>query len=544
MDLNFSDARSTRREVLSNSGKIRGGVLHPVAGIPVRPGESGLLSQEIYVELEPINGRLISDITCEVKCVFVPALAADALLNADLDHPGNAEIFRKRLLAGEDVFPMEAESDITKAMGIEPVKINNVLWTNSITRLAHNAAVNYLRLQKYHKATELVHGNATITPALYGSTALQRYNAVLTPDERINGAIDISQSIPVQGLAISNTGSPLPQNGVRETMNDPAAPPAPVETQDYADAWIVTPDGSGNNGLSRMVVEMDPSHPEARPNIRVEMNGHITLKDLMQAERQDELVRKFQMVMKRFPQYGEDMILHFIHNLKIETDKTPWTVFDSTVALTASLRPALDGPSMLDDVEVTRTSAVVPFTAMIPKNEFGGMLITFLAVKPEEVLSGVPHPVLSQPWKVDNHAADELVIDPVPVIARELDNTVTTILEDQVMFYVGNNHIQRQYLRSDWARDVDPNTVDHKSTRWRHEVPLSVSPDNILYPADLDHYPFVLNAPTDPVASFTSKAILELRSPTILGPTPIEQIDVVTNEGVFVDDPDVLQIPV
>ena len=425
----------------------------------------------------------------------------------------------------------ENEGEITMRMGLEPRQLNGNLRINSLPRLAHNCAVNFLRRRKYHEADVLDASNASVTPALLSSTALDRFNAVLTPETRINGSVQLFGRTPVLGLGINPQG-PSSDSAAQFTEsegedNTQGGEPDPART---IKGWRV---GTTFQD-TYMYVEEDPRSVAIGggiPNIRVELDRDLSLKDFMQAEMQDDMMRAFDDIIRRYPEHGEEMVARFVHGLQIETDKTPFKVFERTVFLNPSLKSGMDGPNL--DVEITNTTAAVNFSAIVPKNEFGGLIVTFISVKPEEVMTGQPHPVLTKPWGVDNHAADKLIIDPVPVLRRDLDNDVDPVFEENVMFYVGNNHLQRRYMRTGWSRDVNVETVDHKSAMWRYEVPISVTPGNIIYPEDIDHYPFSLNAPDDPVASYTFKSALDLRSPTILGPTPIEDIAIVDDQQLF-----------
>ena len=77
MQTKYQKARSTRTEISTKSQTFRGGKLVPVNMTAVRSGESGISRMQVIAELDPIVGRLQSEITCEVTSVFVPALAID-----------------------------------------------------------------------------------------------------------------------------------------------------------------------------------------------------------------------------------------------------------------------------------------------------------------------------------------------------------------------------------------------------------------------------------------------------------------------------------
>jgi hypothetical protein len=144
----YQKPRTTRFEPRTIAGTFRGGKLAPVMAVPFLQSESGVVSQSVVLELDPIAGRMISQITAEIVSVFVPAQAADALKNPLEDFAGSSEVFRSKLLSGAPVFGLEAESEVSKRLGVVPRSVSGSLYVNEIVRLSHNAAVNHLRQRK------------------------------------------------------------------------------------------------------------------------------------------------------------------------------------------------------------------------------------------------------------------------------------------------------------------------------------------------------------------------------------------------------------
>ena len=130
------------------------------------------------------------------------------------------------------------------------------------------------------------------------------------------------------------------------------------------------------------------------------------------------------------------------------------------------------------------------FTVPVPKTELGGIVITFATLKPDETISSQPHPILSEPWGAINYAADQFKIDPVPVTIRELDADCAQSDEGTVAFYTGNNELKRNYVNYGFTRNLDLDDVANKTALWQYEIPASVTPEGVLYPESLEHYPF------------------------------------------------------
>lgn len=523
----YRKPNSRRTEYQHQANKARGGKLVPTMAVPFRPNEKGIVSQTVAMELEPIAGRLITDIYAKVTAVFVPALACDALYDAAADHPGNAEIFRTKLLNGEMIFPLEGETEISQRLGINPKSVGGSLVVNSIARIAHNAAVNFLRQRKYVDAATVLASNTSLTPAILSSTVLDRFNAVLNPEDRINGAVALQGTIPIQGLGLRsiNVGSTPATFNTRQSEG----------VNGDQTGWFVDPSADGGaNSKTDLMVSEDPDNP-GWPLIVADLgltnDQRLSLSDFYQAEKMDKLTRAMRAHVDRNPQHGVEQIVRMVHGLSIETGKVPYVVYEKTIALANGIKSAMDGASL--DVMQTNTDGVIEFSVPVDGSEFGGILITFLEVKPEEVVNEQPHPVLTEPWEIDNLAAQELAVHPVSVPMRDLDSNVAQVDEETVAFWVGPQHFRRRYENYGFNRGVDTETVDHKSAMWRYALPLSVSPESVIYPTDLDHYPFSLNAPTDDAVSYSIMSAATIASPTILGPSPVEDLSVLDDENVF-----------
>lgn len=508
--------RNQKRRSTHHGGKMRGGKLMPVAIVPFEPSESGVVSQKVMLQLEPVAGRLVTNIVARVTSVYVPALAVDALMNADNDYPGNEEIFRQRLLSGEDVFPLEPEGELTQRMSIVPAPIAGNLLLSSVSRLAHNAAVNYLRQRKYVKATKVSKDNDQVTPAIISDTVLDRFNAVLDPDDHVDGAVSLVGEVPVRGLYYGP-----------DTLEPYAAGhySASEEARQY---------NSATANMRSVAVDRTLEEPRVFADFDIGSGQELSLKQFYIAEKIDAFTRRFRQIVDANPEHGEDIVARIAHGLKIETGKMPYVVYEKTVSLNRGMKSGMDGPNL--DYEETHVVGGIDYTLPVGANEFGGVLITFVEVKPDEVIRHQPDPSLTKPWSVHNHVADQLALDPVPVRLRDLDAEVDIPGEDTVAMYVGHNHLSRQYVNHGWRRGLDTTTVSHRNAWWQYEIPLSVSPDNILYPDVLDHYPFALNGPEDEACSYTVHTDARIATNQVFGPTPVEQLAALDSDGIYLED--------
>ncbi|UAB90879.1 hypothetical protein I5192_06930 [Ruegeria sp. SCSIO 43209] len=506
--------KNKRREVQSPHGRFAGGKLAPVMAVAVGPSEVGSLTQICEYELDPIAGRLRTEITAELISVYVPAIAADIIKNPEADHPGNVEIFREKYLSDTPVFGYEDENEITKRLSVEPISINGVKKVCEIVRLSYIAAINHLRQRKYVKATLLDNTCMTVTPALIGPTVLDRLNAVLDPDDRVNGAVHIEGRINMKGIGFTDGTLTTTAGTVNVTEG---------ETQDGD--WARTDSGEG-----RWIKE-DPNNP-GHPDVYGDLPATgLTVTDFYLAEQRDRLTRKMRKMVDDNPQYGEEQVVRYAHGLKLEVEKQPFVIYENEITLGGGMISATDGPSL--GQEQTEPEDTLAFTVPIPASEFGGVVITFAVIKPDETLGSQPHPILAQPWGKINYVADELNVDPQPVMARQIRSDVAQADEETIVCYNGNNHLKKTYVNYGFSRQLDPTTVENKTAIWQLEVPASVDPDNILYPEDLDHYPFKDHSPGVEVCQYSITSIFRADTPLIFGPTPVEELAVIGDEDVF-----------
>lgn len=518
----YQQTRNVRRAARTLVGRFRGGKLAPVMAEAIRGNEGGLLSQSITLELDPIAGRMITPITGELISVFVPVQAIDAIKNPTADFAGLTEVIREKILSGSPLFTLETEGEISKRCGINPRSIGGVKKVNEMVRLAHNAAVNYLRQRKYTYAAKVLGTNTAITPALISQTVLDRFNAVLDPDDRINGAVDLA--IPTMQLPVSGIGPTGPL--VNEPISAVIRPTAPLPDQTV----LTRPFTAGE-----MRIAVGANLSTARAAIFAHLNGasagSVSLVDFYNAEKQDALTRVMRQIVDDNPEYGEEMVLRWAHGLAVDAGKVPFVINEQTAIFGRQIVPATDTTGVEDDVMRSDMMLQLSFNVPVPKTELGGIVITFACLKPDETIQSQPHPILSDVWGAENFVADELALDPVAVTMRELDSDVTSGSEATVSCYTGLNQLKATYVSYGLSRQLDPATVENKTALWQLKVPLSVTPSTILYPDTLDHYPFA-DALAE-VCTYTITSNVVLQTPMIIGPTPVETLAIIGAEDIF-----------
>ncbi len=512
--MDFQKARNVRRTSKSLVGKFRAGKLNPVMCVPVKGNEAGMISQSVTIELDPIAGRLITPITGELIAVFVPTQAIDAIRDPAAQYAGMTEVVREKLLSGNPLFGLETENEISQRCGVTPRSLSGVKRVNLAVRYGHNAAVNFLRQRKYHKATLLSGANQQITPAILMETVLDKLNGVLDPDDRVNGAVNLdlaSIKLPVHwteiGAAHNSSGGAL--NTTHQTIITPFANRVDV-----------------GSGLGRY---------SAPDRVYADLNGasagSVSLSDFYNAELMDKRVRQMQQIVQENPEYGEEMVLRWVHGLSIDPGKTPILLAEKRQIFGRDIAAATDSAGVANDVMRSDMAIRLQMTVAVPKTELGGLIFTFLVVRPDETFQNQPDPILSDHWGVDNFIADEMALDPVRVLMRELDSEVALANETAVALYTGLNALHAAYVTYGLTRNMNPAEVDNKNALWQIKLPMSVTPDNILYPADLDHYPFADQQAQVCRYNIVSQATMP--TPMIMGPSPVETLAVINSENLF-----------
>lgn len=524
----YQQVRNTRRYGNARVGRFRGGKLAPVLAMAVRPSEGGVASFGIEMELDPIAGRLLTPMYGELTAVFVPVQAIDYLKDPEAGYAGMTEVLREKLLSGNPLFGLEDEGEISKRLGVNPRSIGGAKKVNEAARLAYLAAVNFLRLRKYHKATLLLHSSTAISPALISQTVLERFNAVLDPDDRINGQIELelpSLDLPVRGIGMQSGGT---FSRVGDTVKE-----ADGTTRTYARSQA----GSAGAG-SAIIIEGDGATSSALPKIFAEFDGAsaggVSLVDFYNGQKKDGLIRVMDRIIRENPEFGYEMAARWAHGLSVDAGRIPWVLFERRMEFGKGMAHATDTEGVEADVKRTDGKLLINGSVPVPKTELGGIIILMASLKPDETIASQPDPFLSEPWGLDNFVADELALDPQPVTLRELDSDIAIGSENTVAMYTGLNQLRALYSSYGLSRQLDAEDVEHKTAIWQLEVPLSVTPDTILYPSDLSHYPFADQLAE--VVTYKVQGIMTLGTPMIVGPTPVESVEVVDTLNLFEED--------
>lgn len=503
----------TQHRTIANYSKVQ--KLVPVMGMLLKPGEGGLVSQNLFVELDPIPGRLLTPIHADMISVFVPLQACDALLDGGA-YAGMTDVIRDKLLAGT-MFTVEDEGEITQRMGLNPTSISGAKRLSRYPRIAHNAAVNFLRRRLHKDATQLAAGNSSVTPALLGSTALSRLNAVLDPEDRVNGAVQLS--LPTMTL---------PVNGITQNGNQVSSADASIN----ADANEVRVGVTGNTlHFKRNAGNPSGTDLDITATLNAVTAGNVSLTDFYNAETMDRLTRTMGEIMEKNPELGEELVLRWAHGLSLDTDQQPFIIAQQSKVFNQNIVAAMDSAGVNAETIRSDMSLNFAFKAVMPRTELGGWIITFLQVKPDETLGSQPYPGLGGPFALDNFAADSLKLDPQPVMMRELNSDVASGDETTIAMYTGLHELERNYTHYGFGRNVNTTLLANKMAVWQLQLPLSVTPSSVLHPSTPDQSIFADT--TANVVRYVCTHQAMIKTPTIFGPTPVETLPIITSADIF-----------
>ncbi|WP_138424419.1 hypothetical protein [Maritimibacter alexandrii] len=515
-------ADNLRTEERQKVGRMACGKIAPVMGTFVEQGEGGALHQEITFKLDPIPGEMRTGIYAEIHNVWVPVQATHALKNDTDEYAHVAEIIRDKLVSDTPLFALEAETEISKRMEIVPIKVGGSTYVTEEARLAYIAAVNYLRQRIFVDAELLPKTETGVTPALLGSTALQRMRGVLDPEDRVDGYVDFEGEINIRGIGIQNNklGDNIDSSGYLFHEGDGGA-----RHYDYNKFAAVAGAGVG--------IEVDDT---GRPQVKGDMTtGHgLSLTDYFQAKYMDKLTREMRAMLDKNPEMGEEMIARMAFGLQMETDNVPVLLSKKTVRLNQDWRFGFDGDGL--DKSQTRVMDTVRMHVPVPRTELGGVVVTLVTVKPDESLARVPHPFFTRARGGINFLADAMEMDPQPVSEREVYADCDTADEENVVMHVGYNRRFRQYRDVGYSAALDTSTVEADTAFWQYQIPTSVTPTNVIYDEDFDQPVFADNSPGVQPVTYIVSSMVRMATPIPFGPDPVEDMPIIDDADLFEEE--------
>lgn len=508
----FNSQRRLRPWRNTHFGGMSAVKAHPLAICAFRPDEGGTVATNLNVRLAPVSGHMRSKAYVDVVQVFVPYQAIEKLELLDThDDAGVTEMTRRRLMAGQGI-GLEDEGTITKAANIHPRSVGGAKKVSKTARLAYIAAVNHLRLHAYFNATQAAKTETAILPAILTANVLERFNGVLDPETNIDGGVNLTGELPVKGIGTYAAAANLGASAIKETGGG---------TEVYGTGW-------GANTSQALYVEQDPANP-GHPRIVADMSGasEFTLRDMIEAQKVDGLIRQFAKIIEDDPINGEEAVERALYSLSVDYDANCHVLYRQVHELAAMHHRPTDGAS-INDVSA-HFELNERFATMVPRSELGGQLVTLCMVKPLETVGKQPDPAQTEAWKLVNRVHDETQLEEVLLTRADLESDLLVSEEDTPVFWVGHNSLKHGYV-THGVNDQQVFGVEMKSSMWTYEIPSSVTPENVNYPTGgVDMYPFFNWNGAH--AEYTINQVAAISTSLAKGPNPVEKI------ALFADDP-------
>lgn len=499
IDQKFGKQRRLRKWGNGHRGGFGAAKLHPLFACRFRPDEGGTLETFLDTRLAPVDGILSTKAYLQVLQVFVPYQAMDVLQRPFADSRGVTEMCRREILEGRGV-GLEVENAISRACFAHGKNVDGTVKVQKSVRLAYIAALNHLRKKAYFNALIADHTLSAIMPCTYKANMLQRFDGVLDPESLIDGAINLSGSVPLSGIEIA--GSVSSGSGGASVASD-------------GSSYIQL--GHSSTGYLRFDLK-DASNVD----LAADLSGaaELTHRDLMRAKILDGIVRNLARVREMDPVHGEERVARAIYGVQMNTDDEPVVIYDQTHELEPQhIRP-------MDAAGVNKWSGHFhmfdTFGTVVPRTELGGQVMTFVCLRPLELVPDQPDPAQTEAWVFENRIHDELDLEEQMVTRRDLEASVPTVDADVEAFWVGKNRLMHNYMTEGINVEQVPE-VEVLTKSWDHEIPQGVTPENINYPETISMYPF-FNW-TGPAAQYVARQRAHISTPLQLGPNPVEKLE-------------------
>ncbi len=511
----FNGQRRLRSWSNTHYGGMEAVKATPLAICRFNPDEGGTVRTDLNVMLAPVSGYMRSKAYVDVTQVFVPYQAIEKLELDEQEDAGVTEMTRRRLMAGQGI-GLEQRNVISDAANVHPKQTGDVRKVSKSVRLAYLCAVNHMRKVAYYAASQVPKTETAILPAVLTANVLERFNGVLDPERHIDGAINLTGELPVKGLVMSDTGTGVStRNNTLETGED-----EPQSTT----GWRVG-DGAG---INKLMVESIDTEDGRRPNVRVGMEGaaELTLRDMVESQKLDAIIRNFAKMIQDDPINGEEQVERALYGISVDYDHNCQVLYRKVHEVSAAHVRPTDGASV-NDVS-GHFELDTGFATLVPRSELGGQLVTLVSVKPLETVVRQPDPIQTESWALVNRVQDETQLDEVLVKRSDIETDMESTDTDTPVFWCGHNALKHEYSTQGPNERLIPET-ELRSSMWTYEIPTSVTPGNVSYPADgVEMYPFFNHNGAH--ADFTIRQQAAISTTLAKGPTPIERIHLFEDE--------------
>lgn len=399
--VHFNRTTRTDNSVLMSSS--RAGVVHPVAYIPLLPGDTAAGRVGIDIQLKEMPKPLLNAVHANIQAWFVPKSAHPQFSGRDeLMHAMTGEQIKSLgapdrnppaffNMVGHVALNTLGESAMARVLGLHI--FSGIGFHNTDVFDAFNLIYNFRlaahssRLERRPYCSEDLAEATSLPPAFWPSSRLSR----VVPDyERalVVGALDldvVAGSVPVTGTgtvhlkSVENRSAPIVKN---VGTNNPGAVNLPLTTQS---------NGTLQQGNTAVYLDDAGNYRVNASAFVAEMSGQsigITLSDIDKA-RTTQAFAKLRTAYAGNDATGFDnddtIVALLMQGLSVPADqfKRPWLLDSRRVPVGFAERFATDAANLDQSVTLGRASATLSLN--VPQQDVGGVIVVTCEVLPERI---------------------------------------------------------------------------------------------------------------------------------------------------------------
>lgn len=423
--------RQTRSFPLRGATTLPVGRFVPIATYNLLREDSSQGNFSFAIEMRETHELLLNGVFARVSAFFMPHVA-----NARFEK--NPTFFHKSYqgeipMVGKTVIPFielhdygtAGSNKVYKALGLfeaETAKVNTSYLE------AYNSVWNFVALNRSKDIDPRLITDGTLAPAFWGQNNMSE----IVPDfddALIAGEVPltvIAQHMPISGIGVTGTGSTTtPSSNVRDASGDLQT----YHRNRYTSAATAT------QPLIRM---KETSADEYWPDIYAEFGENditVSLANLAQAK---NLV-SWAKLRERYEGHSDEWIIDtLMSGFHIEDQRfmQPILLSQKTVKFKQGIRFASNAPDLAE--KATNGVASGSLSLMLPQNIYGGVVMIFAEIFPEQLYERQP-----DPWFTAQS------VDDLPNYYHDVNNPMP--VEEVLNKHVDSSHTQPTGLFG-WAR--------------------------------------------------------------------------------------------
>lgn len=483
--------RTRRQHNIVNLTSLPAGKAVPIAAIPLLREDAASVNIAVAFEMQETVEVLLNPVNVVVEAWLFPTLASDRFRTLDdvnLAYTGNAR-------EGEAVVPY-----VEKMVGGAP-GANEILMrlgkhykptdqVNAMFNEAYNEIWNH-RAQNISPDIELRDRLATtLAPAFWPNNKFQ-YIVADFDQAAMEGEVALTVregKMPITGLAISERGDVLNQNGADSTGANVAFP-----------GWGVRDVGAVNGpGNAKLLVKAKGYGASQYPDIYAELaeNGiTVSLANIKMAQQ----TQAWAQIRKKYSQLSEEMLIDLLMDgisIPEQGWRQPIPLGRATTQFGMAKRYASDGEALTQSV--VNGAAGIEMRISTPRVPCGGVIMFIAEIAPEQMFERMEDPFLHVVGTTGDAFPAYLPDMADPEKVDIVKNRVIDIDHDQPDDVLGYEPLNARYNRTGpgiggrfYRPEVDAPFDEDRQMFWAVETQNpTLTKDWYLVPEDIHLKPF------------------------------------------------------